>query len=583
MQWSKVAPGIAQFQGYQRGWLRGDVIAGITVAAYLVPQVMAYATVAGLPPVVGLWTVLGPLALYAVLGSSRQLSVGPESTTALMTAIALAPLAAGNSEHYAALAAILAVLVGGLCVIGRLARLGFLADLLSKPVLVGYMAGIALMMISSQLGKVTGIAVHGESFFDEVSSFASQLDKVHWPTVALALPVLVSLLLIARFAPRVPGPLIGMLVATAVVAIFTLQDNGIRVVGAIPAGLPVPGLTGVSTDDLTQLALPAVGIAIVAFCDNVLTARSFATRAGQDIDANTELAALGAANVAAGLMHGFPVSSSGSRTAIGDALGSRTQLYSVVALVTVLVAILTARGVLAVFPLAALGALVIYAAIRLIEIGELRRIARFRKSELALALLTTVAVLALGVLYGVLVAIGLSILDLLRRVARPHDAILGFVPGIAGMHDLDDYPDATPVDGLLVYRYDAPLCFANAENFRERALASLDAATAPTEWFVLNAEANVEVDLTAVDALVQLHTDLASRGIVFGMARVKQDLRDSLTAAGFVDVVGNDRIFMTLPKAVDGYRDWQELHSGVPGHDEAVQPVGDDPDTGDDK
>ena len=580
MQWSKFAPGIAQLQGYQRSWLRGDVIAGITVAAYLVPQVMAYATVAGLPPVVGLWTVIGPLALYAVLGSSRQLSVGPESTTALMTAIALAPLAAGNSEHYAALAAILAVIVGGLCLIGRLARLGFLADLLSKPVLVGYMAGIALMMISSQLGKVTGISVHGESFFDELRSFATHLGSVHWPTVALALPVLVSLLLFARFAPRVPGPLIGMLVATAVVAIFSLQDSGIRVVGAIPAGLPVPGLAGVSIDDLTQLALPAFGIAIVAFCDNVLTARSFAARAGQDIDANIELAALGSANVAAGLMHGFPVSSSGSRTAIGDALGSRTQLYSLVALVTVLVAILTARGVLAVFPLAALGALVIYAAIRLIEIGELRRIAKFRKSELALALLTTVAVLALGVLYGVLVAITLSILDLLRRVARPHDAILGFVPGVAGMHDLDDYADATPVPGLLVYRYDAPLCFANAENFRERAVASLDPST---QWFVLNAEANVEVDLTAVDALTQLHKDLTSNNIVFGMARVKQDLRDSLAAAGFVDIVGEDRIFMTLPKAVEAYRDWRELHSRLPGHDEAVEAVGDDPDAGDHK
>lgn len=553
VQWSSIVPGLAQFKGYESRWLRGDVLAGVTVAAYLVPQVMAYATVAGLPPAAGLWAVIGPLALYVVLGSSRQLSVGPESTTALMTAVVLAPLAAHDPQKYAALAAILALLVGGLCLLGRVGRLGFLAELLSKPVLVGYMAGIALMMISSQLGKVTGVPVHGESFVAELRSFAAEAGHVHWPTVALAGSLLVLLLLLGRFTPRLPGPLIGMLLATAVVAAFSLQNNGIRVVGSIPAGLPVPGFAGVAADDALALVLPAVGIAIVAFSDNVLTARAFAARTGGNIDANAELAALGAGNIAAGLMQGFPTSSSGSRTAIGASLGSRTQLYSVVALATVLIALLTARGVLAVFPLAALGALVIYAAIRLIDIGEFRRIAGFRWSELALALLTTVAVLTLGVLNGVLVAVALSILDLLRRVARGHDGILGYVPGIAGMHDVDDYPDAIPIPGLVVYRYDAPLCFANAEDFRRRALAALETSREPVQWFLLNAEANVEVDLTALDALDQLRTELAQRGIVFAMARVKQDLRNALVAAGLVEKIGEDRIFMTLPTAIEAY------------------------------
>jgi sulfate permease, SulP family len=549
-----ILPRLAQFRGYQREWLRGDVVAGVTVAAYLVPQVMAYATVAGLPPVVGLWAALVPLAAYAVLGSSRQLSVGPESTTALMTATALGPLAAGDPGRYAALAAAVALLVGAICFIGGMIRLGVLADLLSRPVLVGYMTGVAVIMIGSQLGKVTGVSVKGDEFVDQVRSFAAGLTGVHWPTIGLSAAVLLVLLVLGRVVPRIPGPLIAMLLATAAVAVFSLDRNGIKVIGEIPGGLPVPGLPGIPAAELTAMLIPAAGIAIVAFSDNVLTARTFAARHNQRVDANAELRALGVCNVGTGLLHGFPVSSSGSRTALGDALGSRTQLYSVVTLVFVLVVMLAGRGVLSNFPMAALGALVVYAALRLVDVPEFKRLARFRRSELILAVATTASVLLFGVLYGVLVAIALSILDLLRRVARPHDAILGFVPGVAGMHDLDDYPDADAVPGLVVYRYDAPLFFANAENFRERALAAVDDSPVPVEWFVLNAEANVEVDLTALDILDQLRSELASRGIVFAMARVKQDLRDALEAAGLVDKIGEDRIFMTLPTAVEGYR-----------------------------
>ena len=554
MTWSAFAPGLDQFRGYQRSWLRRDVLAGLTVAAYLVPQVMAYATVAGLPPVVGLWAALVPLAVYAVLGSSRQLSVGPESTTALMTATALGPLAAGDPGRYAALAAAAALLVGAICFVAGLVRLGFLADLLSHPVLIGYMTGVAVIMVGSQLGKVTGVSVEGDEFLDQIRSFVDGLGELHWPTLALAAAVLIVLLVIARLAPRLPGPLIAILVAAAAVSVFSLHRNGIKVVGDIPSGLPTPGLTGMPAADLMALVIPAAGIAIVAFNDNVLTARTFAVRHGQDIDANAELRALGVCNVGAGLMRGFPVSSSGSRTALGDAVGGRTQLYSLVTLVFVLVVMLFGRGVLATFPSAALGALVVYAAVRLIDVSEFKRLARFRRSEVLLALTTTVAVLVLGVLYGVLAAIGLSILELLRRMARAHDGVLGFVPGVAGMHDVDDYPEADLLPGLLVYRYDAPLFFANAENFRERAIAAVNDYPGPVEWFVLNAEANVEVDLTALDALDRLRSELERRGIVFAMARVKQDLRDSLEAAVLVDKIGEDRIFPTLPTAVEAYR-----------------------------
>lgn len=555
-------PGLTQFRGYQREWARGDVVAGVTVAAYLVPQVMAYATVAGLPPIVGLWAILGPLAVYVFIGSSRQLSVGPESSTALMTAVALAPLAAGDPQRYAALAAALALVVGVLCLAGWLARLGVLANLLSRPVLVGYMAGIAAIMIAGQLGKVSGVPVEGEEFTEQVVSFAGGIADAHWPTVLLSASVLALLLLAGWAYPRLPWPLVAVLLATLAVSVFSLQNNGIRVVGDIPTGLPAPDVPVVSMADLGALVLPAVGIMIVGFSDNVLTARALASRRGETIDANRELAALGVTNLASGVLRGFPVSCSGSRTVLGNAVGSRTQLYSLVALGAVVLTLLVAGPVLEGFPMAALGALVVYAALRLIDIGEFRRIARFRRSELVLALLTTVTVLGLGILYGVLAAVGLSIMDLLRRLARPHDGVLGYVPGLAGMHNIDDYPDAMPLRGLVVYRYDAPLCFANADDFLHRALAALDASVGKPHWFLLNAEANVELDVTGADALHQLRTELTRRDIVFAMARVKQDLRDQLNAAGLVDAVGDDRIYPTLPTAVAAFTDWYTDHHG---------------------
>jgi MFS superfamily sulfate permease-like transporter len=415
-------PGVAVLAGYRREWLRGDLLAGVAVAAYLVPQVMAYSGIAGLPPQAGLWACLGSLAIYAVLGSSRQLSVGPESTTALITATAVAPLALGDPVRYAALAAGLALVVGAICLLGGLVRAGSLADLLSQPVLVGYMAGIAVIMIVSQLGTVTGVPVEGGSPVAEVASFLSGLGAAHLPTVALALPLLAGILIGNRLRPTWPIPMIGMIAATAAVAAFSLDKLGVRLVGSAVSGLPVPGLPALSPHDVVSLVLPAVGVAIVAYSDNVLTARAFGARRGE------------------------------------------------------------------------------------------------------------------------------------THLARPHDGVLGYVPGVAGMHDVDDYPDARPVPGLLVYRYDAPLCFANAENFRRRALAAIDAEPEPPRWFLLNAEANVEIDSTAAQTLESLHAELRRRGIVLALARVKQDLRLNLQAAGLLDLIGEDRIFMTLPTAVEAFR-----------------------------
>lgn len=555
MNWTTVAPGLDQFLNYKRSWLRSDVAAGLTVAAYMVPQVMANATIAGLSPVVGLWASLLPILVYAALGTSRLLSAGPDSTLALMTASALAPWAAGDPAKYAVLAAMLAILVGVFCLLGGLFKLGVLSDLLSRPVLVGFMTGVACIMISSQFGKLTGAPVEGESFFEQVWSLFEKHRQMHWPTLVMAMAILAALLLMRRFFPRFPGALIVVLVSTVIVAVFSLEKYGINVVGYVPAGLPSLSFPAVSLHELQVLAGAAVGLSIVAFSETSLTARIFSAKNREVVDPNAELRALGVCNLAAGLTQGLAVGSSSSRTALAASTGARSQMFSLFALIGILVVILGANRVLEAFPVAALGALVVYAALYLVDLTEIKRLARFRHSELVLCLLTTLGVLTLGVLYGVLAAIGLSILDLLRRVARPHDSVQGFVPGLAGMHDIDDYPEAELEPGLLVYRYDARLMFANAEDFVRRALRSVDENPHPVKWFVLNAEAIVDVDMTGLDALVRLQEELNLRGIVFAMARVKQDLWALLKNTHVLREIEEDYIFPTLPTAVAAYRE----------------------------
>lgn len=561
-------PNLDLLRRYDRAWLRGDVAAGLTVAAYMVPQVMAYAVIAGLPPIAGLWAALPALAVYAVLGSSRRLSVGPESTTALLSASVVAPLAHGDPARYASLIALLAVIFGGYCLLGWLLRLGFVADLLSRPVLVGYLAGLAAVMALGQLKRVTGVQVTGDAPGPQVWSFVRNLDQARVADLAVAAATLLLLVLFRARAPRLPGPLLAVLLVGTTVAVLRLQDHGVAVVGRLDGGLPRPGLP--SAADAHHLLLPALGILLVGYVDNILTARSFAARADEELDANQEFLALGIANLGSGALHGFPVSSSASRTALGEAAGGRTQLYSLVCLGVLVATVLVGAPVLARFPQAALGALVIYAAARLVEVGELRRLARFRRRELLLAIATGVGVVTVDILYGVLIAVGLSVAELLSRVARPHDAVLGLVDGLAGMHDVNDYPAAVEIPGLVVYRYDSPLFFANAEDFKRRALAAVDAHATAVEWFVLNVEANVEVDITGLDALDSLRETLEARGIVVGLARVKQDLYADLKAFGLVDTIGPAHLFPTLPTALEAFAN---RHGGPdPSGDAPIRP-----------
>ncbi len=556
-RWSIASLVPAWARGYQRGWLRFDVVAGITVTAYLIPQVMAYAELAGLPAVTGLWGAIGGLTVYAFVGTSHRLSVGPESTTALMTAVAVGSVVTAGAD-YASLAVAMAVMVGLLCLLGRFTGLARLSDLLSRPVLVGYMAGVAGIMIVSQLGKLTRLDVEGDSVAGEVMYVGRHLGDVHVPTAALGLTAAALMIAGSRRWPRAPIALVGMLAATGVVALFGLQDRGVQVIGAIPSAMPDPGLPQLSLSGVVSLMLPALGVAFVAYSDNILTARAF-EEPDHRIDPPRELLALGAANLGAAVMQGFPISSSGSRTAIAAAVGARSQAAGLVTVAGTVLAVVFLRPVLSAFPSAALGAVVVYAATRLVEVPEFRRFWQFRASELVLALGTTAAVLVVGVLEGILVAIAFSVADLLRRVSRPHDAVQGFVPDLAGMHDIDDYPEATILPGLMVYRYDSPLFFANAADFKVRALRAVTESTQPVRWFVLNAEANVDVDITAADLLDELRVELNQRGVVFAMARVKQDLSADLAPTGFWDRVGADRVFPTLPTAVAAYRSWAGL------------------------
>jgi sulfate permease, SulP family len=550
--------GFLRLLRYQRRDLRGDAMAAITVTAYLIPQVMAYASLAGVPPQTGLAVIVVTMVIYALIGSSRLLSVGPESTTALMTAAVLAPLALGDATRYIALAATMALLVGLYALLAGVLRIGFIGDLLSRPVLIGYLSGVAVIMIVSQIGKVSGVDVAGQSIIEDVRSFATNLASsgAHLPTVAIGASVTIALLVLTPRFRRIPIPLIVMLAATAVVAIFDLTSEGVQTVGRVSADNLAVGLPSLASDDLGILLLPALGIFIVGYTDNVLTARAFASRSGQRIHNNQEFLGLGAANIGSSLVGGFPVSSSASRTVIAEASGARTQGYSIIAAALVVVSVLAFSDVISAFPTAALGGVVVYAAIRLIDIAEFRRLWHFRRREFFIAVAAVVGVLVFDILYGVLAAIALSVVELLTRVARPHAAVLGQAEGVAGWHDIDDYPTATQIPGLLVFRYDSPLFFANAEDFSRRCRAAIDAADPQPQWFLLNMEGNTEVDITGLDALEEVRAHCADRGIVMTLDHVKSEVWAQLERHGVGQRIGRQFVFPTHPTAVAAYERW---------------------------
>jgi high affinity sulfate transporter 1 len=530
------------------------LIGGVTVTAYLVPQVMAYSALAGLPPVSGLWVVVVGFVVYAFIGSSRLLSVGPESSTALLTATALAPLAGGEPLRYAALAGLLALIVGALALLAAIVRLGFIGDLLGKPILIGYMAGVGVLMISSQIVTLTDTRSGASTFVQELQEIISNLSSTQIPWAPMGMAGVVAVVLWLLRKQRIPWPLIVVATAALVTAFVPGAQAVFETVGEVPSGLPAAaGPPAIAASDVGLLMLPAFGILVVGYTDNLLTGRMLALGTGHRIHKNQEFIALGVANVGSSLVGGFPVSSSASRAVIARAAGARTQVYSLVAAALVLLILLGFGFLLESFPLAALSGLIIFAAVQLIDVSGFRRLWAFRRREFALALLTAVGVLVFGLLYGIAIAVAVSVIDLLSRVARPHAAVLGTVPDVPGWHSVFDYPRAEQVSGLVVFRYDSPLFFANAEDFLRRARTAVNDHPG-VRWFLVNVEAVSEVDITGLDALSELHEFCSHRGIHLGLVRAKSELLDELRRHGLLSVIGEGAVYQTMPTAIAAYR-----------------------------
>jgi SulP family sulfate permease len=550
-----VVPGLADLRGYRRKQLRTDAIAGISIAAVAVPAGLGMGELAGLTAVAGLYATLIPLAAYSLFGSSRQLIVGPESALAILTAATIAPFAAGDPARFAALAAMLGLLVGGILLVSSLLRLGFMADFLGKPVLIGYINGVALIIIASQLGKLFGLDISSDDFFPTLEEFFGELGESHWSTVLLSAGLLALVLVLRRFAPRVPGTLVAVVLAGVLSELFDFEGNGIAVVGDIAAGLPSLGAPDVGLDDMTDLALPAVGLALVAFGDTVATARTFAAKNRYEVDANRELAGLGISNVGAGLSQAFPVSASNSRTALNDASGGTSQVVALVAAAIVAVIAAFATPLIEPLPLAVLGVVVVAAALGLFDFYGIVRLRRVRDAEAGLAVAAFLGVLVFGVLGGLLFAVALSIGVFVYRSVRPHDAVLGSTDDVDRYLDVERTPVAHVVPGLIVYRYDAPLYFPNATHFRDQVRALIETADPPVRWFVLNAEAVVYIDSTAIDMLRALQRELAERGIVFAVARAKGMLRDVFDSTSLTERIGSENLFPSVRSAVRAFED----------------------------
>ena len=553
---AQAAPGLATLLHYPRAYLRSDVVAGLTVGAVAVPASLAMAELAGVPVVYGLYGTLLPLAVYGLLGSSRQHVIGPDATLAALTAVTVAPLAVVGGEpdpgRYLALTAALALTMGLLLLAAGVLRLGFVADFFGKPVLLGYINGVALIVIASQLGKLLGITVDVDEFFPILREAVSELGDANGPTVFLSAALLAVAIAVKRFFPAVPPSLVVLALALSIAALVDLEARDIAVVGEVEGGLPSLALPNVAVGDFVDLLLPAAAFALVAFADLTGTVRTFAKKHGYEVDPNRELTALGSANVAGGLTGAFPVSSSNSRSAVNDAVGAKSQGAVVIAAALVAIFLLFAMPLIEPLPKAALGVIIVVAAAGLINVRSIWRLRHVRPAETGLALVAFGGVLLFGVLGGVAVAIALSIGVFLYRAARPHDAVLGRVEDVDGYHDIERWPGAEVVPGLLVYRFDAPPFFVNAEYLRNRVLALVDAAD-DLRWLVLNAEAWTYLDATAIDALRQLHADLEKRGITLCFARLKGRQREIFEETGLTAEIGPDRFFPTVRAAVAAF------------------------------
>jgi high affinity sulfate transporter 1 len=562
----RALPGLGHLLRYPRGWLRHDVVAGLVLVTLLVPQGMAYAELAGLPPITGLYTTAVALLAYAVVGPSRVLVLGPDSSLGPVIAATITPLVvADNAQEAVAYASVLALLVGAVTAAAGLLRLGFVADLLSRPTQLGYINGLALTILVSQLPKLCGFSVDADGLIPEARAFVS--GATNGEVVGLAVTVgvgsLAVILLCQRFLRLVPGVLVAVVLSVLAVRIFDLPSHGVAVVGAMPQGFPPLTVPSVDAHDLPLLVAGALGIAVVSLTDTISTASVFAARSGDEVDGDREMVGVGAASLAAGLFQGFPVSTSGSRTAVAVQNGARSPLASLIGAAGVLAMLLVAPGLLKNLPQPALAAIVIAASLSLADLPGLARLRRVRTSEFVLAIAAFLGVAVLGVLPGIGVAVALSILNVFRRSWWPHQAVLGRTHERYGFHDVVFHEETEHLPGLALYRFDAPLLFVNARSLREQ-IRRLAATDPRPRWLVLAAEPITDVDTTAADMLADLEQELTATGTRLVFAELKDAVREKIERYELVDALGDDRYYPTVRAAVEAYQAETGL-SWVPG------------------
>jgi high affinity sulfate transporter 1 len=550
-------PGLEVIRSYRREWLAKDVIAGVVLTTLLVPQGMAYAELAGLPPITGLYTSILCLAGYAVFGPSRILVLGPDSSLGPMIAATILPLIAsgGDPERAVALASMLAIMVAGVMLLAAVAKLGFIADLLSKPTMIGYMNGLALTILVGQLPKLFGFKVSSDNFLGDLTGFFKGVadGKVVGAAAAVGIAGIVVILALQHWLPKVPSVLIMVVLSIAASAIFDLADHGVSLVGVLPQGFPPLTLPHIRLDDLGPLVGGALGIALVSLADTISTASSFAARSGQEIHGNQEMVGIGVANLAAGFFQGFPVSTSGSRTAVAERAGAKTQLTGVVGALLIILMIVFIPGLFRNLPQPALAAVVITASLSLADIPGTMRLFHQRRVEFLLSITAFLAVALLGVLPGIGIAVGLSILNVFRRAWWPYDTTLGRVDGLEGYHDVQFYPQARVLPGMVIYRFSAPLIFANAKTFRDE-VRRLAKADPKPRWIVIAAEPMTDVDTTASDVLEDLDEVLNKEGIALVFAELKDPVRRKIERYGLTRTIEPRHFFPTVEAAVAAYQ-----------------------------
>ena len=551
---ARIAPGLVKLLSYSFAEdFRHDLLAGLSVAAVALPVAVAYAQLAGFDPVVGLYSSILPLVAYAIFGTSRQLIVNPDAAVCAMVAAAVAPLAGGNGELYWSLSVVLTFLAGLFCIAASFLRLGAMADFLSKPILVGFLNGIAISICLGQIGKVLGFSIESERIIPQLVEIIAKLPQTHVPTLMIGAASMAMLLAMARFFPRLPAALIVLIAAGAVVALLGLERYGIAILGRVPAGLPPLRLPRFPSDDIPSLLASAAGLALVLFSSGMLAARSFASKGRYEIDADREFAAFGAANIASAISQGFAVTGADSRTAVADATDSRTQVTGLVAAAAIAVVLLFLTRPLQYVPIPALGALLMFAALSLFDMRTLREIWRVDRAEVGLAIVTTLGVVAVGAINGILIAVGLALVRFVKLIARPKDEILGAVEGLPGFHSIERHPSAKTFPGLVLYRFDGPLTFFNADYFKQRALTVADAAAPGLRWFVIDAIPISQLDLTGLYALRDLRERLAGRGAILIMAGRKTEFLNRLREAGLYRPELEHWTFPTLRQALKAY------------------------------